>query len=35
MIKCVKFNSLFESEMKVYYITQVLKQVNIHQNDVS
>ena len=23
---CVKLNSLFDSEMKVYYVTQVLKQ---------
>jgi len=27
---CVKLNSLFDSEMKVYYVTQVLKQgINI------
>jgi len=27
---CVKLNSLFDSEMKVYYITQVLKQRILH-----
>jgi len=27
---CVKLNSLFDSELKVYYVTQVLKQgINI------
>ena len=26
MFMCVQLNSLFDSEMKVYYITQVLKQ---------
>jgi len=27
---CVKFNSLFDREMKVFYVTQVLKQgINI------
>jgi len=27
---CVKLNSLFDKEMKVYYVTQVLKQcINI------
>jgi len=27
---CVKLNSLFDSDMKVYYVTQVLKQgINI------
>jgi len=27
---CVKLNSLFDSEMKVYYVTQMLKQgINI------
>jgi len=27
---CVKLNSLFDSEMKVYYVTQVVKQgINI------
>jgi len=27
---CVKLNSLFDSEMKVYYVTQVLQQcINI------
>ena len=30
---CVKFNSLFEREMKVYYVTQVLQQgINIKTN---
>ena len=30
MFMCVKLNSLFDSEMKVYYVTQVLKQgINI------
>ena len=28
---CVKLNSLFDREMKVYYVTQVLKQgININ-----
>jgi len=26
MFVCVKLNSLFDSEIKVYYVTQVLKQ---------
>ena len=26
MFSCVKLNSLFDREMKVYYVTQVLKQ---------
>ena len=26
MFMCVKLNSLFDSEMNVYYVTQVLKQ---------
>ena len=26
MFMCVKFNSIFDSEMNVYYVTQVLKQ---------
>ena len=26
MLMCVKLNSLFDREMKVYYVTQVLKQ---------
>jgi len=30
MFICVKLNSLFDSEMKVYYVTQVYKQgINI------
>jgi len=28
MFMCVKLNSLFDREMKVYYVTQVLEQGN-------
>jgi len=32
---CVKLNSLFDSEMKVFYVTQVLKQGQVQrQTDV-
>jgi len=32
---CVKLNSLFDSEMKVFYVTQVLKQDQVQrQTDV-
>jgi len=34
MFMCIKLNSLVDSEIKLFYVTQVLKQAE-HQNNVS